>query len=59
VNFSIIVAARPTNASKKLPARALDGLVTAARGSLSGVGERSRRRRRRPKRHFFLAMKKN
>jgi S-adenosylmethionine decarboxylase len=41
-----------------LPAEALGGLVAAARGFAGGVGERSRRRRNGPKRHFFLAMKK-
>jgi hypothetical protein len=44
VNFWLIVAARPSNASEKLPSAALGGLVFAAPKG--------------PKRHFFLAMKK-
>jgi hypothetical protein len=51
VNFSIIVAARPRNASKKLTSAPLGGLA-------EGRGERSRPRGSRSKRDFFLAMEK-
>jgi hypothetical protein len=51
VNFSLIVAARPSNASKKLTSAVLGGLAERLR-------ERSRPRRSGPKRDFFLAKEK-
>jgi hypothetical protein len=51
VNFTLIVATGPTNASKKLTSAPLGGLA-------DGHGERSRRRRSGSNGHFFLAMEK-
>jgi hypothetical protein len=58
VKFWLIVAARPTNASEKLPAEPLGGLVAAPRALARSHRSALAAPPEAPKRHFFLAMKK-
>jgi hypothetical protein len=58
VNFWLIVAAEPTNASEKLPSAASASAGASVGGRVGDVASASAVTSEAPKSHFFLAMKK-